>query len=442
MRPFEVTIPNTSVNLGPAGKTDLTFSVSNVSGRASRANFVLLPDDPKTASWLTLKVPPSYDFTKEGATTQVGVTIASPPGAAAGTYTFKLRALSSERPDDDFTDGPTVAFTLGPARATTAFPWWAIIVAVLVVALGGGVAAYLHLRPSASGPAGRIVYLANRAGNVLGFPVGSTGNVPPTINISGAATGLRNPVGFAIDASGRFVVANDSGVSVSIFAASANGNVAPVANLGGPTANLGPTEGLAFDRAGNLYVSVYTGQGRGPSVAIFAAGATGDVAPVHVIVGPSTQFLSPRGITVDDSGKLYVANVRNVLIFAAGADGNTAPAATLGGPATGIGNVSYVAVDKSGKIYVPEYGGATIRIFAPGATGDVAPIAVIAGTRTTLAGIGSIGLDSAGYLYVLNGTSNNTMLVFSPGASGNVAPVTTVSGPTTLIDDAFYPTVF
>jgi hypothetical protein len=149
MRPFEVTIPNTSVNLGPAGKTDVTFSVSNVSGRALRANFVLLPDDPKTATWLTLKVPPSYDFTNENALTQVGVALAAPAGTAAGTFTFKLRALSAERPDDDFTDSPAVAFTVGPAPVKAPFPWWAIIVAVLIVVVGGGIALGVHfLRPA------------------------------------------------------------------------------------------------------------------------------------------------------------------------------------------------------------------------------------------------------------------------------------------------------
>lgn len=63
--------------------------------------------------------------------------------------------------------------------------------------------------------------------------------------ISGPNTGLNFPHGIDIDAQGRIVVANENGPSVEIFPADATGNVAPVASVAGPNTGLASPEALA-----------------------------------------------------------------------------------------------------------------------------------------------------------------------------------------------------
>ena len=200
MRPFEVTTPKTTVTLDAQGHADVVFSVSNVSGRALRANFKVLPDDPKTATWITVTGPPSFDFAKDSALAQVPVTISAPPGGTQGTFSFKLRALSAERPDDDFTDSPTVAFTVGPATKKQ-FPWWIVAVVVALIVIVAGILWWIKTHP-AGPPAAVIpdvtgmtdVQAAAKLG-ALGFQnLGTCGTGPAVVRTDPAAGPAKVPL--------------------------------------------------------------------------------------------------------------------------------------------------------------------------------------------------------------------------------------------------------
>ena len=72
---------------------------------------------------------------------------------------------------------------------------------------------------------------------------------------------------------------------------------------------------------------------------VYAAGTTGNVAPIRTIAGTNTGFQRPWGVAVDSFGVLHVSDqtASAVFDFPPGANGNVAPSNTLTGPAGSFG---------------------------------------------------------------------------------------------------------
>src|SRR2546421_250968 len=70
-----------------------------------------------------------------------------------------------------------------------------------------------------------------------------------------------------------------------------------------------------------------------PRVEWFPAGQNGNIYPNRVLAGPHTGITSPRGLALDGSGRLFVADQLSsrVLVFDADANGDAAPVITLTG---------------------------------------------------------------------------------------------------------------
>lgn len=148
----------------------------------------------------------------------------------------------------------------------------------------------------------------------------------------------------AVDGSGDLYVANEGApglMPIVVFGPTATGNVAPLRSLGGALTTIDGVTGLTTDAAGNLYVAsetaaitgnapVYTG-----SILVFAPGATGNVAPIRTISGASTTLGRLGGVKLDSAGNVYVvaesATGTNLTVakFAAGATGNVAPVSSF-----------------------------------------------------------------------------------------------------------------
>jgi hypothetical protein len=143
------------------------------------------------------------------------------------------------------------------------------------------------------------------------------------------------------------------------FAADANGDIAPLTRIKGPNTGLLRPYGVALDAMRNVYVVNFAdGESSRQSVTVYAAGARGDAAPIQSIGGSNTQIGIPDGIAVDDARNIYVVNndgpssKGSVTVFAAGASGNVAPMQEIAGSNAGIVNPSAIAVDASRNIYV------------------------------------------------------------------------------------------
>ena len=116
-----------------------------------------------------------------------------------------------------------------------------------------------------------------------------------------------------------------------------------VAQIGGSNTGLIAPGTVALDASNNVYVVSNTG-----TISEFAAGATGNVAPIRTIAGSNTG-LNGGGIAVavsKASGEIFVLNngTNAVLGFAATASGNVAPIQTLAGSATQFSNPIGLAV--------------------------------------------------------------------------------------------------
>jgi len=238
-------------------------------------------------------------------------------------------------------------------------------------------------------------------GLVTVFAAGATGNAKPIQTISGSNTGLSDPFGIALDPlNGDIYVTNylsgsTKSSSVTIYSPGSNGNVAPIGTIAGSDTGLFGSGGLALDPSGNIYVPNI---GYTWSLTVYATGSTGNVAPMQTISGNKTKLEGgPEQLALDLSLNIYAANYNggplgggSVTVYAAGATGNVAPIQYITGKRTKMSGVTGIAVDGSDNIYVASENGATpygstVTVYAAGATGNVKPINTIKGTRTRLA---------------------------------------------------------
>lgn len=279
------------------------------------------------------------------------------------------------------------------------------------------------------------LYVANAGNNsITVYGAGAGGNATPTTTVTGSNTGLHRPVGIALGAGGTLYVANAGDSSITVYAAGANGNATPTLRIAGSNTGLIGVQGIARDTAGKIYVTNNGGSG-GNFVTVYAAGASGNVAPTATIAGTSTGLNLPVGIAVDAAGKIYVANGgsgvgSSITIYAAGASGNAAPLATIAGSNTGLRGPNGLTLDATGDVYVTNYGFNgdyyTVTVYAAGASGDATPTTMIGVSNGTgLSYPFGIARDAAGNHYVTN-PGPNTVTEYAAGASGNAAPMATI----------------
>jgi streptogramin lyase len=143
------------------------------------------------------------------------------------------------------------------------------------------------------------LYVANSSTATIDiFPSGS-GTMEA--QIGGSNTGLVAPGTVAIDASRNVYVFDNTTATISEFAAGATGNVVPIRTIAG--SNTGLTIGDGFNCAlavskntGNIFVSNPTSN----AILVFAATASGNVAPIQTIAGSATKLSDPLGIVVTE----------------------------------------------------------------------------------------------------------------------------------------------
>ena len=222
---------------------------------------------------------------------------------------------------------------------------------------------------------------------------------------------------------------------------------------GGPatSASIASTFGLASDAAGNLYIAeeinrrvrmidvngtISTVAGNG------SAGSSGDGGPAM-----SATFQGPMGVTVDDAGNIYIADMSANRIRKVDTNGMISTVAGNGvrgfsgdgGPATSasLQSPTDVAVDDAGNLYIVDASNHRIRmvdtngmistvvgsnqVLNNGAliafSGDGGPA-----TEAILNGPTGMAIDASGNLYIADSSNNRIRMVDANGT------ITTVAG--------------
>jgi hypothetical protein len=180
------------------------------------------------------------------------------------------------------------------------------------------------------------------------FPIGPGGG--SFRQITGSNTGFTGASDLVrLDHAGHVYVAEPGQSRFQKFAASANGNIAPISSF--TDARFGSTVtiyDLTIDRANNVY-TIASVNGT-PEVDEYPSGSSGLITPTVVLSGALTQMYQSVSIAFDNAGRLYIGNCAsscpsgfpNVTVYAAGASGDVAPVSVLDilNGATGIGSIS------------------------------------------------------------------------------------------------------
>ena len=238
----------------------------------------------------------------------------------------------------------------------------------------------------------------------------------------GSTAQFDRPVGIAVDMAGHLYVADYMNKcireitpkgEVSTFASFHSGSYGDADGTGSAARFKGPS-GIAIDAAGNLYVAdEYNRRIRKitPAGEVSAFAGSNNIGNVDG-QGGAAQFYTPRDITIDTAGNLYVVDKWNNSIRKITSKGEVSTlAGSESGFVDGTGSAARfydptgIAIDTAGNLYVADYGNDRIRKITP--KGEVS---TFAGRKRGLAnriGIAervyyptSIAMDAAGNLYV------------------------------------------
>ncbi|MFA6545101.1 MAG: immunoglobulin domain-containing protein [Limisphaerales bacterium] len=217
-------------------------------------------------------------------------------------------------------------------------------------------------------PDGTVTTLAGLAGS------------PGTADGTGNAARFSSPGGVAVDNSGNVYVADTANCAIRKIT---SGGV--VTTLAGTAGTFGSADGtgtaarfflpfgIAVDSSGNVYVADTqncTLRKITSSGAVTTLAGSAGVAGNADGTGAAAQFRSPKGVAVDSTGSLFVADSGNDVIrkvSSAGVVVTLAGTAGVKGSTDGDGATARfrgpvgVAVDIAGNIYIADSGNHTIR---------------------------------------------------------------------------------
>ena len=328
------------------------------------------------------------------------------------------------------------------------------------------------------------LYIADQANNRIRLVTASSGNITTVVgngtpgflgDSCGASCGttvetavnaeINNPDTVIFDSKGNLYIADTAnnvvrlvtpgGSAISTYAGeyslgggiSGDGGQATVAQLFGPA-------GLAMDSSGNLYIS----DNKNNRIRkVTSAGIITTVVDTSGDIGfagdggiaTQAHINGPRGLFIDSSGALYVADsasnmirkvVAGTITLVAGSTSGLPGFSGDGGQATSalLSDPNSVAVDTCGNVYIADSRNSRIRMVTTG--GIINTIA--GGNGAAYSGDGGpalsaqlnfpsgVGVDSKGNVYVAD-TQNHVIRLLTPTSAppcGGAVPVITAGG--------------
>jgi sugar lactone lactonase YvrE len=198
-------------------------------------------------------------------------------------------------------------------------------------------------------------------------------------------------------------------------------------------------DGITIDREGNLYFAEFSGCwirkiDTGGYVSTIAGDGTNGYLDE---TGTNARFNGPSGITVDNSGNIYVGDYYNNTIRKIDSQGVVTTIAGNGnqgtedgdGSSAGFYGPNSLAIDKDGNIYVAEHFSSLIRKIANNPSHTVTTVAGSSegfadgnGTNALFNGPNGVAVDNLGNIFVADSGNNSIRKVNSTGE------VTTIAG--------------
>jgi hypothetical protein len=178
------------------------------------------------------------------------------------------------------------------------------------------------------------------------------------------------------------------------------------------------------------------------AIMTYRGDADGDVPPIRIIRGPSTQIQNPDRSTLDPiHNEIFVPQHDRILVFPRDGQGDVAPIRVIEGPevladAIAVDPVSNLLIVTSAAARNPDGSRAgQVSMFNRTDNGTVKPLRVIRGPRTgmeraqLIAAYPPRGLFLVGAPSIRNTALNNFVGVWSIHDNGDVPPRWTIGGP-------------
>ncbi|HEX3761045.1 MAG TPA: hypothetical protein VHW23_20260 [Kofleriaceae bacterium] len=252
-------------------------------------------------------------------------------------------------------------------------------------------------------------------------------------------------------------VSNFSPGAILVFPLGASGDVAPLRTLiDGPSSQLGIPRRVAIDLVHDELVVPRLAVGAPTpfgvdGVQVYPRTASGDVAPLRSITGPTTQIVNPVDIVLRATSDEIITNslsvggqfVPSVLGFPRTASGDATPSRVLSGTTTHLDEfTNFLAYDGAAdEIYADTGIERGYAAFPGTANGDVAPMRMVVGPDSALHALRGIAFDAAHQRVIVIDSANNpgsladspTLRVFERTDDGDVPAIMTVGGPSTTM---------
>ena len=234
--------------------------------------------------------------------------------------------------------------------------------------------------------------------SVFVYAAGSNENVAPIVTISGSNTGLNYPIGIAVDSSGNIYVVDDGDATPgdgtqSVFVYPTLGRATgqfdefPIVTISGSNTGLAQPVGIAVDSSGKIYVADYYAAGVFVYQALGSSAGLLNEFPTATITGPLTELGEPLFVAIQPAAAPTPTPTATATATRTATPTPTATPTAVSSPATlsaapstiNFGNVDASGNSKPEKVTLTNKGSSTAAI---GSVTAVAPFAIAGGADT------------------------------------------------------------